>query len=606
MAEEERYLQYNNKFTLNQRAGSVEINNSTGRESVKLSHYSGSNIALNNVINNELATNNKQTKVVFDEFKTVGNTLSETTGKDKIVNVGGNSYNMTGFPQKNTFNTSSIEDGEEGNDFEEEDTIDYLVKNVYEPWKQTYRSVAEVNSRFTLKRGGEMFPGKVDLDGDGAVVAVSKLNQSQSGKRADNPDLNTVLKTVNGNAPRYSGPPEVRRDGGVDEVAQYRPIGGSRCTASPKNLAPTTQEINFAFGGANGTESPGVIEFGPARSSSTEDGSWSEDSDKASLTQKINEIQDSLHAYEVKMGNGGDEITSIKRHKVENIGCTVNDFPSIRVDPRGKSVLSDVGVGERGTYTHRDYMPMAEDVDNAANFPCGNYTLNVGNKYSVSVGSGGVQMSTSGPVTVNGTGVKITGVNTVITGTAGLSLGSESNIDISAPKIHLRSPRQIEIGSSIGVHGNAVIRGGMSVEGEVYVQHVTAPLEIQETHDTRVYGKFNTNSSFSLEIGDVRITGGSSAGTYPVYADPAMDLIKNAPHSHHFNNLPLKLKDSNRSVRRTAINNKINKSTDFKLDTSQSIGEKNFSGRQRLKDKLAYANSVCHEFKQPEGASNRP
>lgn len=600
MEEEEKYQQYTNKFTLNQRAGSVEINNSTGREALKLSHYSGSNITMNNVVNNELATNNKQTKVVFDEFKTVGNTLSETTGKDKIVNISGNSYNMTGYPQKNIFNNTSVK--ERDNSIDDEDSIDYLISEVYEPWKALYRQVAESNGRFSISRGGELFPGSVNLDSDGSITGASKLRLEPEGERADNPDRIYACKSVNGTAPSYGRIPEVKNDdGGYDDVARYRPIGGSRCDAAPTSLTPSSSDLDMAFGREDGTEAPGLIEFGPNRSASTQDGNWQTDNRKSQLGSLLSDIQSDLLKFEAKMGDGGDEVTSIKRHKVENVGCMMNDYPSIRVDPKGKSVVSDVGVGVNSTYTHRDHMPMAEDVDNASNFPCGNYTLNVGNKYSVTVGSGGVQINTTGPLTFNGTGVKLTGVNTVVSGTAGLSLGSESNIDISAPKIHLRSPRQIAIGSSLGVNGNTVIRGGLSVEGEVYVHHITAPVEIQETHDTRVYGKFNTTSRFRLKIGDVRITEGSSAGTYPVYADPAQNLIRNAPHSHHFNNLPLKLKRSNAAVRESAINNKINKSIDSTLDSSQAPGEKEFRGDSKLNTNTAYATSVCHEFKEPEG-----
>ena len=36
---------WQNKFTLNQRGGTIDINNSTNREAVNISQYSGSNIS---------------------------------------------------------------------------------------------------------------------------------------------------------------------------------------------------------------------------------------------------------------------------------------------------------------------------------------------------------------------------------------------------------------------------------------------------------------------------------------------------------------------------------------------------------------------------------
>ena len=52
---EEATEPYRNKAVINQRGATVEINNSTDREELKLSQYSGSNITLNNNVNSELA-----------------------------------------------------------------------------------------------------------------------------------------------------------------------------------------------------------------------------------------------------------------------------------------------------------------------------------------------------------------------------------------------------------------------------------------------------------------------------------------------------------------------------------------------------------------------
>jgi hypothetical protein len=37
------------------------------------------------------------------------------------------------------------------------------------------------------------------------------------------------------------------------------------------------------------------------------------------------------------MGNGGDENLITKRNKNETIGATFNDYPSIRIDNKGRS-----------------------------------------------------------------------------------------------------------------------------------------------------------------------------------------------------------------------------------------------------------------------------
>lgn len=67
-------------------------------------------------------------------------------------------------------------------------------------------------------------------------------------------------------------------------------------------------------------------------------------------------------------------------------------------------------------------------------------------------------------------------------------------------------------------------------------------------------GKFAINVDRQLIIGECNIDG----QFYPVYAKASDDLIVTYPHSHHFNNIPLKLMESNEDVRKDAHNNKIN------------------------------------------------
>ena len=92
-AEEE----YRNKSVNNQRGGSIEVNNTTDKEAVKISQYSGSNIKIENLFTSELATNNKQTKVNNDSFETVLNNKTVYAGKDFVNRVVENTYDFKGF-----------------------------------------------------------------------------------------------------------------------------------------------------------------------------------------------------------------------------------------------------------------------------------------------------------------------------------------------------------------------------------------------------------------------------------------------------------------------------------------------------------------------------
>ena len=65
-----------------------------------------------------------------------------------------------------------------------------------------------------------------------------------------------------------------------------------------------------------------------------------------------------------------------------------------------------------------------------------------------------------------------------------------------------------------------------------------------------------------------------------MYALSADDIIQNYPHSHHFNNLPLRLGNSNDDVRELAMCDNINRD-----------------------DIMAYATEQIHEFKRPLSAT---
>ena len=489
---------YRNKLTINQRGGTIEINNSTDREEIKISQYSGSNISINNVVTNELATNNKQTTVLFDEFRTVGNTNSLYVEKDNIHRVGGTSYELKGHITK-----------------------DQVVKHV--EWREKYKEIASINSQFNLLRG-------------------------QIGQRTTNPDLSKNSRlAVNNSFNGYVKVPEVKST--TDEVTSYAPIP-NRATSAPAQTTPDVSNIDQAFGQQTGTSASGVIRYGANFSSSTQDGQWVTNTAKENLKDQMLKLQDELSEIESKLGDGGDEIASVKRHSIETIGAVVNNYPSIRIDDEGRSCVTEIGVSKKSVFRHFGELPLVEEVDNASNFPCGTKTLTVGNRYNVMVGSGGVQIKTTGPMTFSGTSVKLVGTLVNISGDKGATLNSSTYVDIFAPRIMIRSPRQVLLDSSVGIAKNLIVSGSSYTEGETYVNHISAPVEVQQTYETKVFGKLVKGTI----IGVLGMDGN-------VYAVDTPNTVELEPHSHHFNNVPLKLYTSNEALRNAAMNNSINKFT---------------------------------------------
>lgn len=511
---------YRNRMILNQRGGTLEITNSTDREEIKLSQYSGSHYTMNNVVTSELATCNKQTVVTHDEFKTVGNTSSTYVERDSIERVGGNSYSIKGHIL--------------------EESIDE-----YEKWVDTYKPIAEINAQFNILRGTKK---------DNPPFGIS-YDTRRSGSRTVNPDLGERNRrfVLNNEFTGYTKTPLVSSTG--DEVTSYVPVPDKDKTKDAAKELAKEKDITDAFDRGTGTEAYGVITYGPLRSAATEDGSWAKNGEKESLPQRMIGIQSELNKIEEKLGNGGDDIVAIKRHSYENIGAVVNEYASVRVDDEGRSCVTEIGVSERSVFRHHGALPLVEEVDNASNFPCGTKTSVIGNRYNVFVGSGGVNINTTGCVTLNGTSVKVGGSFIDVSGSKGVTVNSPAFVDIYAPRVMLRSPRQILLDSHVGIGSNLVVAGGAFVEGELYVNHISAPLEVQQTLPTTVTGKLVPGKV----IGTVTISTENGPVDLPVKAIEAEDTVVSYPHTHHFTNVPLKLWDSNNTLRELAFKRNINK-----------------------------------------------
>tara|TARA_R110000787_G_scaffold63577_1_gene143006 strand:- start:651 stop:2429 length:1779 start_codon:yes stop_codon:yes gene_type:complete len=517
---------YRNKFVWNQRGGAIEINNSTNREAVNISHFSGSNVKINNQVNSELASNNKQIKVNNDSFETVLNDKNVYTGKDYIERVVENTYKYKGFNKL--------------------DEIDAA-----EEWKELYRPIAQKNSQFEILRGGKSYPNGGETP--------------QAGGRAPNPTINQEHYVINDNYPGYGSPPIVGFPGfDVDEVTPYLPVSPVLNTGVLLGVNPTIADINEGSGpGGYASNADGVIKYGPGVNAATEEGEWAVNPAHQNLPQDLLALQGELNPVEQRMGNGGDEEEFTYRNKLEVVGAATNDYPSVRIDPEGRSQPSEVNVGIDTSYVNVDSVPHVEEVDNSSAFPVGNYTLNVGNKYDVVVGSGGIQLKTSGAVEIGGTTLKVSAHKINLQSAAGVNISSENIVELqSAKTIALRSNRQVLIEPGLGVKNNTIIGGSTYIEGETYLHHVTAPAEVQQTEETILFSKLMKGLEFKCKIKGLlgplsELINGTNA-TITVKSDSNAGFVEAPPHSHHFKNLPLRLTDGNQSVRTIAQGEGIN------------------------------------------------
>ena len=125
---------------------------------------------------------------------------------------------------------------------------------------------------------------------------------------------------------------------------------------------------------------------------------------------------------------------------------------------------------------------------------------------------------------------------------------SSKRVNIAAEILTLRNKnnRQILVDGNLGVKQNVVIGGGLHVEGELSVHHITAPVEIQETEPVVGYAKTLSTKI----IGYVGGGGDHHGNGAKVYGSDTVDTIELHPHTHPFKNVPLKLMASKDDVRK--------------------------------------------------------
>ena len=516
---------YRNKYILNQKGGTIEIVNTDSRESLNLSHYSGSFISFTNPATIYLSTANEQHLILGDRFETIRGTDNRYSDGDSDNTVRGDVYRKIGS----------------------------LDAGAVQRWKDVAQVIADIKHRFELQRVSEK-------------TLFNSLEQTTGGTYSECPvcSKNRVYNTLKNVSFSVAGIPTVLAGGGGysarDGVALYD-------TVSPVGI--------FSPGNAQSLKFPVVSECpscgGTGFSKSSMEGQFTQDPAKQQLQALINSKIVEFAKHEADLGLGGHEIVEVTKHKIETIGTVMNDFGSIRVDSRGKMFNSALYIGTRGVFQNQQPSPLIEYV-HVDDLPGGNYTLNVCNRYTLQVGAGGISVKTFGPIQIGGTVVNISGEQ--------LNLASSNEVNIDGGKrltltsdilvLKQRQSGQVLVDSGLGVNGNLVVGGGAHIEGELSLQHVTAPVEIQETEDTIAYGQTNdanwTTGSYPV-IGYVSgipndyVTDGGNNWTR-VYArtinkvgTPSPNCLYTYAHSHHFRNLPLTLKESNEAVRVAAQTN---------------------------------------------------
>lgn len=513
------------KTVWNSKGGTFEIIDTDDNESVKVTHASGSFLQFHKLATTQLVTGNDQKLVLKSQFETV--TSNKNVHVKKTYNVGVDESRWTRIG-------------------------DWRNKDAYQQWVELNRPVADTRSRFAIKRSAGA-PSVSSL-----VAPAGSINQQRKGTFASNPVLaQQPIAVASAAIPNniYNATPVASSQNGNQPSTLSTAVASVASKSSA--AAPTSIPANEFIIAASARGSNNFSGTDAKISASTQDGSWEADENYANINDLENAQSERMLEYEKKFGTGGDETVEILRHKYEVVGGAFNDTQSVRVDAVGRTAFNEMLICSKTAFASQKPSPLVERVANDGKFPCGNYSLTICNSFNCTVGSGGIHLTTLGTMDLAGSQVVVSGSSELIMSSPGdVKIASGGRFDVTADIITLSQSqgKQVGIGCSLGVRNNVIIGGGAYVEGELLVNHITAPAEIQETELTQLYGR--TDNVNKKTIGFVYVNN-SWQTVYSCVPEESKfgdaDSIINVPHSHNFRNLPLNLVDNNASVRIAAM-----------------------------------------------------
>ncbi len=539
---------YRNKYVLNQKAGSLEFINTDNREILKMTHFSGSFKEFNNNVNVELATKNDQKLVIEDQFHTVKGFKSLYTGRDLDNIIRGDAYKKIGK----------------------------LDKTYHDEWRMKIQSLHDIKAQFEtqrLNRTGTPAPCPVCSDPE----RMDKIHSVNSYMTRHNSSTWNAADNIASYAVRVSGENQITKsleNGYLGIVKRFVP---------ENKFSQATGHRSGGDGNIFGLPCP--VCGGNKQSPSTMNGTWDVSEDKAANFDSMYlTALEELFEIEKDLGHGGSEIVEIAKHKSETIGLVMNDFVSTRIDPIGKMYRDKVTIHPEGVFNSQAASPLIEHV-HVDDLPGGTLTQNICNRWNVQVGSGGISVKSTGGVNIGGSITNIAGQQ--------INMGAEHEINIDGGSrlsmvadiltIRQRNRGQVLVDSNLGVTQNVVVGGGMHVEGELSVNHITAPAEIQETDPVVIFGQLLKGLVFQCNIsGGTHVDAADSSDNHNSWSGATVTLtahsndnkVRMYPHTHHFKNVPLNLKENNDEVRKDAMDNNGNTRRDAKPMESKPWNKK--------------------------------
>lgn len=371
-------------------------------------------------------------------------------------------------------------------------------------------------------------------------------------------------------------------------------------------LANTSQNFNSQQASSNSLSKPvDVLNF--------------QEKPKTNHKEVLKKVAEDLIPIESSIKAGGTQHLTYEKDIHISVGSVANTFPHIRKDSSGEFRPKTVSIEGKGAFVKHSPVSYTEEVENSR-FPCGTYSINAANKLDLTSGAGGTNVTSGGNMKVGSNGRTLITAReemNVSSGNGNVNVRAAHNVSIKGDSLTLETPNQVVVNANLGVAKNAIINGCAFVDGELYVNHITCPAEVQYTGGgIGAFGQFMPRAGINgeqkgasgttviayadvsyikalynsiaalkapwvlpdkvpvLVLSDGGTNLASTVGNGGVKSNPEYSIFV-YPHMHPFNNVPLTFTNGNESLRsKAAILNSGNIGTAANIEHGyKSIGK---------------------------------
>jgi len=182
-------------------------------------------------------------------------------------------------------------------------------------------------------------------------------------------------------------------------------------------------------------------------------------------------------------GDSGNDISQIIGNKITFVGGdNPNILPSCRVDKVGHSKINIETSSTQGIIELPGTLPEYEAIDNSGDHLGGTYNIISMNKVTIDSAGGGIHLNSGGNINLMAAGGLANIIATECTNIASniVKLNSTEAILLNGAELYVNT-NKITFNNTVKISKNLIVNGSAFINGELYVNHITGPINSYPT-----------------------------------------------------------------------------------------------------------------------------